>query len=368
MKLRHYIAAGLGVAAVTTGIWFIASSSRATDTESSDNGDSAVTVTTAPIRTGEVSQTITAYGNVTAPPAATDVLSVGTECIVTKLRVSGGETVDAGTVIIDVQPSPDTKLQLIDARNALDAAKKAASSVHQRLDLKLATNGDAQVADQAVQSAQSKLDDLIKRGAGEDHRTVNAEVAGIIAKIDVQPGQLVPAGAPLVEVIPRGQIEVRLGIEPADAALLHNSQTVLLFPPDADDDDEAIDARVRLISKRINSESRLVDVFVSPSDTDALLLDGFVRGQLTTKTVSGLVVPREALLPDDDGFSLFTVADGKAFKHPVKVALQNENQAVVLGSGLHEGDPVIVSGVLEVDDQSPVKVSPATTSPAVGGG
>jgi RND family efflux transporter MFP subunit len=324
------------------------------------------TVTTTPLRTGSVSQTVTAYGNVTAEPGSVAVLSAAVECRVVHLRVAGGQAIDGGTAVIEVEPSPDAKMQLLDARNALDGAKKDSANAHQRLDLKLTTTTEAQTADQAVRNAQAKLDDLTRRGAAEDRHTITADAAGVVAKVDVQEGQLVPAGAPLVEVVPAGQIEVRLGVEPAVAMLVRADQPVRLFPAyaDSDPDEEPITARLRLVTRRVNPDSRLVDVFAKPGETDRLLLDSFVRGELTVQTVSGLVVPREALQADDDKMSIFVVEGQKAVRHTVKVALQDDKSAVITSPGLHDGDPVVVGGSLELDDGTTVKATAPTTAPA----
>ncbi len=329
-----------------------------------DEPKPTATVTTVTLRTGQVSQTITAYGSVTAEPGAIAVLSVSVECRVRHLRVAGGQAVEAGAAVIEVEPSPDARYQLTDARTALDAARAAAGMIRQRLELRLATTGDAQTADAAVTAAKQKLDDLTQRGAGEARRTLTAGAAGLVAKVDVQEGQIVPAGGPLVELVPRGQIEVRLGVEPADVGLVHADQPAQLIPTAAAEDDEPIDGAVRLVTRRLSPDSRLVDVFIAPGEADRLLLDGFVRGELTVRTVTGLVVPHEALLPDDDGFSIFTVANGRAVRHAVKVALQDDKRAVVTGDGLREGDAVVVAGNLELDDGVAVTAAAPSTAPA----
>ena len=325
------------------------------------------TVTTVPLRTGQVSQTVTAYGSVTVEPGSVAVLSVGVECRVRHLRVAGGEAVDAGAAVVEVEPSPDAKLQLVDARNTSAGAKRDAANARQRFALKLTTNAEVQSAEQAERAARAKLDDLTARGAGEDHRLITADAAGVVARVDVQEGQLVPAGGPLVEVVPAGQIEVRLGVEPSDVGLVRAGQPVGLVPTTADEDDEPVAGTVRLVARRVSPDSRLVDVYAVPAEADRLLLDSFVRGELTVRTVSGLVVPHDALLSGDDGFSIFTVADGKAVRHAVKVALQTDKDAVITGQGLHDGDAVVVAGNLELDDGTAVSVASPTTAPAAAG-
>ena len=41
-------------------------------------------------------------------------------------------------------------------------------------------------------------------------------MAGVIAKVNVQDGQIVAAGSPLVEIVAESEIEVKLGLEPED--------------------------------------------------------------------------------------------------------------------------------------------------------
>jgi RND family efflux transporter MFP subunit len=361
------LGAAIGIAA-TLIAWGVGTHGKPAATTApaaeADEPKGTATVSTVPLRAGQVSDTITAYGSVTAEPGAVAVLSVPVECRVRHLRVSGGQAVDAGAAVVEIEPSPDAKLQLLDARNALESARKDVANARQRFGLKLATTGEVQVAEAAQRSAQAKVDDLTARGAGADSRVITAGDAGVVARVDVQEGQLVPAGGPLVEVVPRGQIEVRLGVEPDDAASVRANQPVQLSPTSAGDDDEPIGGTVRLVTRRVNPDSRLVDVFVAPAESDPLLLDQFVRGELTTRTVSGLVVPHDALLSGDDGFSIFTVVDGKAVRHAVKVAVQTDKQAAITGDGLREGDAVVVAGALELDDGVAVTVTAPTTAPA----
>ena len=358
MNVRR-IACAAAALAVAAGC-----SKPAADPPAAEDAKGTATVTTAPLVAGQVSQVITAYGTVTAEPGAVAVLSASVECRVRHLRVAGGQSVDAAAAVVEVEPSPDAKLQLTDAGNAAAGAAKDAATARQKFDLKLSTRADVQAAEQAERLARAKLDDLTARGAGDASRTLTADAAGVVAKVDVQEGQLVPAGGPLVEIVPRSQVQVRLGVEPSDAGVVRAGQPVKLAATSADPEDEPIDGTVRLVARRVSPDTRLVDVYAAPAEPERLLLDAFVKGELTVRTVSGLVVPHDALLPTEDGFAIFTVVNGKAVRHVVKVALQDDKQAAVTGDGLREGDAVVVAGGLELDDGSPVKVAAAATQPA----
>ena len=52
------------------------------------------------------------------------MLSAPVESIVKHLRVASGETVHHGDAVVEIDPSPDTRLALINARNELAAAKQ----------------------------------------------------------------------------------------------------------------------------------------------------------------------------------------------------------------------------------------------------
>jgi membrane fusion protein (multidrug efflux system) len=308
------------------------------------------TVKTVPLRVGEISQTITAYGTVSAQPGEVAVYSVPFEARVRHVRVAGGQQVEKSAALVEIEPSPDAKLQLIEAQNALEAAKKDFAQTRQRFDMKLATNQELSAAQQAMQSAQVKLDALTQRGAAEEKHVVAAEGDGLVSKVDVQEGQIVPAGGSLVELVARDRIEVRLGVEPSDVMRVHAGQPVQIFAVTGDTD-HAIAGKVRLITQRINPDTRLTDVFAAPESADGLLLDAFVRGELVAETKKDtLIVPRQAVLPDDEGYVMYTVKDGHAVKHVVKMGLQNDKEVEVISEGLEKGEPVVDEGNYELED------------------
>jgi len=329
-------------------------------TSSPSDEQAAATVQTVPIRVGDISENLIAYGTVTSEPALIDIYSRPIDVRVLHVRVSAGQSVARGAPLVDVEPSADSLAQLLDARNGLEAAKANLKDAQQRVDLKLATNTDLLMAQQAVQSAQLKLDNLQQRGVGEGRRTILADADSIVVKVDVQDGQLITASGPLVELLPRGQVEVRLGVDPIDVSSLKPGQAVQLFQETGPAD--GISGTIRSIAERINPESHLVDVYVAPPSNTALMLDSFVRGGLTIASGHVMIVPHDAMVPSDQGYVLFTVKDGKAVKHSVNVKIQNDREAAVASDDLHEGDPVVTLGALEIDDGDAVSIEAGATA------
>lgn len=323
-------------------------------------------VTVVPLRRSTLSADVIGYGTVVAPASEISVVSVPFESRVTKMLVAAGETVKPGQPLVEVEGSAATALLVEEAKNAQAAAERDLQVVKQRYDQKLATNADLYTAENNLRTTQGRLKSLQQGGAGGPTQ-LKAQAAGIISKVDVQIGQVIPIGNPLVEVAAQNRIEVALGIEPEDATALKVDQDVKLQPVGAADN-KPITGKIRLIGQRVDPATRLVDVRVSLPPDSGLLLETFITGTIDRDAVDALIVPRDAALPNEEGgYEVFTVKDGKAVKHSVRLGIENDQQVQVIGEDLKEGDSVVTVGNYELEDGMAVaaqEAPPAATEPA----
>lgn len=305
------------------------------------------TVETVKLEKSTITATVTAYGTVVAQPADLESVSVQYESKVIRLLVSAGEPVKEGRALIEIEPSPDTKLQLGEAESAAESTRLQLEQTQRRFDMKLAVNQDLQQARQEARDAAAKFTNLKARGAG-DRTTLNADCDGLLASIDVRIGQIVPAGGPLLSLVPGRQIEILLGVEPENAGRLHEGQKVHIHS--ANQEGVEGDGGIRLVTQRVNPETRLVDTFVTVPPDVPLLLDGYVRGEIPVEEKNAFVVPRDAVLPSEDGSTLFTVRDGHAVEHKVTTGLETDTSTEVTGETLQEGDEVVTVGNYQLED------------------
>ncbi len=312
-------------------------------------------VQVAPIERKSISQKLTAYGSVVAQPGKTHSVSVAFETQILHVLVAPGEFVHEGDPVVEVEPSAAAKLQLQQAQSAATTAQNALKQTQQKFDLNLATNQDLGAAKKAAADAQAQLTSMEHAGAGGDHR-VRSDATGIIAKVNVQNGAIVPAGGPLVEIVVEDQIEVKLGVEPEDLPALHPEQSIEIFPVNNPEQDK-LDAKVRLITRRVDPTTRLVDVYVALPAGTKIMLDGFVRAEFARTAENTLVVPRAAILPNDQKqFTLFTIANDNAKEHAVKIGLENADEAEVTAADLRAGELVVVVGNHELADGMAVAI------------
>ncbi len=366
--VRWIVALVLVAAAAGGGYWLGRRSGGGSHAEAEETDSSAAkvqpiaTVRTVPIRRSHITSEVMAYGSVVAQPGEMRIVSVPYEIRVRHMFATPGQPVEKGAPLVEVEASPDTQLALRTAQNDVEAATTNLKQIQERFNDHLATNQELYQARQALQAAQLKLESLTARGVGPATKLA-AQNTGVVGKVDVQEGQIVTAGGPLVEVITANRIEVRLGIEPEGVGYLQRGQPVQLMTvgsPSA----SAVNGKVRLVGQRVDPTARLVDVFVTLPQDSKLLLEDFVAAKLSRVSAEGLLVPRDALVSDGaGGFTLFAVKDSKAVKHSVKVGLENDREVQVIADDLHEGELVVVLGSYELEDGMKVQAQPAEVTP-----
>ena len=312
-------------------------------------------VQTAPIQEGVMTEYITSYGSVIPAPGALQTVSVPFESQVVQIMVSNGQKVSRGNELLEIKPSPDSRLQLEQAQQDLETARQTLKDVEGRFALKLATNDQILKARLNLRQTQLRVESLRKRGIGP-LRTLAAPVSGLLKKVFVQEGMIVGAGQPLAEIVAQDRLEVRLGVESDDIARVRDRQPVAITRVNVPAP-SPVRGYVRKVSYGLNPNTRLVDVFVSLPWSADFWLDESVAGQIAVARARGLIVPRSAVLPAGDGsYTLFTIKDGRAVMHLIRVNLQNDHEVELQDGGLRVGEPVVVLGNYELKDGMAVKI------------
>ena len=302
-----------------------------------------------------INEKVIVYGSVVAQPGKTHSVGVAFETRVRHILVAPGQFVHENDPLTEIELSPGAQVQFQQAKNAAEAARKELKQTQDRFNLKLATNQDLSAAEKTARDAEAQLTALQRAGAGGDNR-IHSDLSGVIAKVDAQDGQIVPSGGPLVEIVAENEIEVKLGVEPEDLSAAQEGAPITIVPLN-DPTANNVEGTIRLVTRRIDPTTRLVDVYVSLPAGTKLLLDQYVRGEIQRTEKDALVVPRPAVLPNESReFEVFTVANNRAVKHTVKIGAENPKEMQVMADDLHEGDPVVTVGNYELEDGMAVEI------------
>lgn len=301
-----------------------------------------------PIKKETIMETITAYGTVIPVPGTVEAVSVPFGSRIRHISVSEGKRISKGDILLEIDPSPDAKLQMEQAQKAYTSASQKLKKVQERVDLKLATRGELLAAEEVFQQAGLRLKSLEQRGIGRE-KQIRSKGSGIVYRVHVEQGSVMPGGTPLVEIVPQDRIEVHLGVEQDDVDRLRPGQSVLLSLVNISQSPE-VSGQIRTISQSVNPVTRLVNIFVSLPIYSGYLLGGYVRGKIVIASKKTLVVPRDAVLPEDGHYVLFIVQNGRVLKRIVKPGLENHSRVEVMGQGLNPGNLVVNIGNYELQD------------------
>ncbi len=307
-----------------------------------------------PVRKGPIAETVVAYGTVVPAPGRAKTLSIPFEIQVNSVYVTEGQEVSKGDRLLEVAPSPDTVLNMQTAMIRYKAARKRLQETRERIDLKLATSDELLRAEQALEEAESRLKSLQNRRIAK-RVIIRSRSDGVVSRLLVARGAIVPAGTPVMKIVAGDAAEVRLGVEPEDVNIVRPGRRVSLaavnrpaLPP--------VNGKVRAVSRRVNPSTRLLDVFVTIPSPPSLMLNEYVKAKITTVSRKALLVPRLAVLPEGDHFTVFTIKGGRARKHTVHVGMETDREVEISGGGVTCGDQVVILGNYELEDGMAVRV------------
>jgi RND family efflux transporter MFP subunit len=320
----------------------------------------SVLVTTQDIHQGSLPSLITAYGTVEALPDGATSISLLRAGQVDKLLVSPGQKVKQGDGLLDFISDPSALLAYDQAFSALDAAQKEQTRIQQLLKQRLATQSQLAQADKAASDAEAALEVEKKQGSDLKTETITAPFDGTVTNINISSGERVQSNAPLMQVAHGSGLAVGLGLALDDRANIETGETVHLEALDADK--PALDGNVAFVANMLDPKMRLVKVLVTlPSAAASNLIPGEqFRAVIETGKLSGIIVPRQAVLKDGKGPYIYQAAGNKAERIHVRIVGESGDSYVIDGS-IDTHKKIITTGNYELRDGSLIREGAATT-------
>jgi len=307
-------------------------------------------VATVAARQGSLPRSISVWGSVAAAPDAASTLNIQTPGQVARWFVMAGESVRRGQTLLEFSATPAALLAHTQAVNALDVAREQRKRIASLLQQQLATRDQLQQADKAVDDAQAALDALRRQQGDRGLVTLKAPYDGVVAAISANQGDALTAGAPLLVLDRADGLVLAAGVEPDALPQIKAGASARLHPLDAGD---AIDGRVERIGAALNPRTRLIDVQIASDD--ALLAGAAYRADIAVGEWKGWLLPRDAVIGDDDDVHVFQVSAGKAVAVPVRIVGEVDETTVVEG-GLDAALPVVTTGATQLENGMTVRL------------
>ncbi len=313
----------------------------------------------AAVRT-RVPVSVTAWGDVA--PAQSESMRLPRAGQLVALPVVVGQRVRKGAVLARVAGDPASETGYLGAQNALRLAQGESQRVQALFKLQLATVSQVEAARKTEQDAQAALDALRKTGAGAGETAVTAPFDGVVMSIGAALGDRLAANAPILQLGRVDMLRVNLGIEPVRRAAVHVGDDVSLtaLPSRTGDGNPAqaqvAQGRVASLQDLVDPKTQLVNavVQVPAASAGSLVLGMRVQAGISTGSVDGWLVPRLAVLNDDQGDYIYQVRDGMAHRVSVQPRAEVHGQVAVDGA-IDAALPVVSVGNYELKEGMKVR-------------
>ncbi|MBB3257292.1 RND family efflux transporter MFP subunit [Paraburkholderia bannensis] len=366
MRAAAYALCAAGALAAG-GAFLVAHAAHADASATGDSADSAPTVAvqTARVVRENVSQRIVAYGVVAAAGANAATVSLPYVARVTRVLVQPGQRVGRGAPLFVVQADPAAVIALTQAQSAATLARGELARTQALYRDNLATQSQLAAAQKALDDAMQAIAAQNASGIAAGAKTITAPAAGAVAQVSAAPGDQVQAGAALAQLVGANAGDaktpnVSLGVEAADAALIHPGDRIVLHALAASQPALQAPGQIAMVGASVDAQSQLVDVGASvPLAGTAFLPGTRVRADIDAQPGDWWSLPRAAVLQDSRGQYVYQVVPGnKAHRVAVTVKVEHGDIYGVDGA-LDAARPLVVSGNYELEDGMTVRVANA---------
>jgi RND family efflux transporter MFP subunit len=339
---------------------------------SADNDDAAAagdvpvkavraSVRTAVLRQQMMSENVTVYGQVTPSSRRVTVLSEPRAGQIAEMKVLVGQRVHKGQVLLTFANAPETDQAWRQAFIAVNSAQSERSRMAQLLAQHLATAGQLAAAEKTFADAKAQLEAQQQLGAGRHLSPLKAPCDGWVSAVNVAAGTRVTAGTQLLELSPDAATHITFAAEVADSQRIQVGMPVKIVSLVGAD--RTVPGRVERIAVAVTASTQQVGIGVT-MPVGVFMSGERVKGILTLQRQLSWVVPRLAVLTDDEGAYLYQVKNGHAVRIAVRTGIENAENIAVDGPFL-PGAPVVIVGNYELTSGMAVRVQAPVYSGAL---
>lgn len=317
--------------------------------DGADAADQAPMITVVSPGSGTIEGEISATGTLAARRAM-PVGVVGEGGRVVSVPVEAGQWVGAGQVLAVIDRSVQNQ-QAASAGAQVQVAQADARLAQANLDraLQLVDRGFISKADvdrltatrdaaaARVKVAQAQAGELRARNA---RLNIVAPAAGLLLERNVEPGQVVGAGAGTLFLIARGgEMEMLARVGESDLARLSAGVSAEVVPVGTD---KVYNGQIWQLAPTIDPQNRQGTARISLPYAEGLRPGGFATATIKSGTVVAPLLPESAVLSDDEGSYVYIAdKDNKVVRRGVQTGPVTP-QGVVISAGLSGNEKIVL--------------------------
>jgi len=276
--------------------------------------------------------------------------------VVTELLVEEGDEVSVGQILAQLE----TEQLELELRQAEANLKQMANDLARQKKIykqNLVSSEDYEkIAFQfEAQKAQTDLARL-----NLEHATIRAPISGVIASRHIKLGNMLKINQSAFHISNLSELHAIIHLPESEKADLQADHVANIWVAASD---TPFVGHIERISPVVDSDTGTIRVTVSVKDQTKVLRPGmFGRvGVIYDTHQDAMLVPKTALVTEDNVAFVFTIADGKANKKEVELGFSNSSHVEIV-SGINLGDQVITMGQRNIKDQAQIEIIAAVAN------
>jgi membrane fusion protein, multidrug efflux system len=316
-------------------------------------------VTTIVAAQQEWPSTLNAIGTVAAVQGVT--VSADLPGIVDRIAFESGKAVQKGEVLVQLDTRQE-QAQLAGAESQLQLARLNHDRMKGLVQQDAVSRAEYDTAAAALQQAEAKLSEI---RATIERKTIRAPFSGVLGIRQVNLGQYLTGGAPVVPLQSLDPIYVNFAVPQQDAAQMRIGRVVHISSNQPAGGE--FSGRISAMDAVIDQATRNVQVQATLSNPGGRLRPGmFVQTQVILGAAQHVIaLPASSINYAPYGDSVFVVSDmknehGQPYRgvrqQVVKLGSARGDQIAVL-SGVKPGEEVVTSGVFKLRNGAPIQVN-----------
>jgi membrane fusion protein (multidrug efflux system) len=270
---------------------------------------------------------------------------------ITSLTLDEGRAVKKGDLLVKINDA-DLQAQLLRTELQLELAELREERQKNLLENRAIAQEDYDVALNQVNTIKAEIE-LIK--AEIDKTEIRAPFDGVIGLRNVSEGSYISPNTIIATLQDFNRVKIDFSIPERYAAYIRAGDTITFTRQGSD---QRYEGKIMAIEPRIDQATRTLLLRAEASNPGQAIIPGaFTEIQFQLREIpNAIMVPSEAVIPELGGNSIFVLRDGVASRKSIQTGTRTET-LVQVTEGLVEGDTILTTGILQLREGMPVRVT-----------
>ncbi|MBN1975459.1 MAG: efflux RND transporter periplasmic adaptor subunit [Sedimentisphaerales bacterium] len=191
-----------------------------------------------------------------------------------------------------------------------------------------------------------------------ERASIIAPASGVLNKINVEEGEYIQPGTPVVEIVDNDTVKVVVDIPERDISFFSTGKQAEVYT-DYKDEEKVLSGTITFISALADELTRSTRVEITLPNEERCLHSGQIVSVVMTRQIlkDVIMIPLSAVIPMENGNAVYVANSSVAKRHEVEIGIIKGDR-VQVKSGLQPDEKLIISGHRLVVPNQNVKIDP----------